>query len=535
MSIYENRKVRESIWRILGPCLFLIIVQGAEFALRRKGLELRTAVQIGKGICVWTAAPLLIVSGFYRLFSGQDSVRICRILSAVLIVLILGISYARMGIYLYAGECMREEETEDGFLICTDYSGSSRAVYEPVRGGFRRPFEGWEEDVLLEKLKERYGSGTELVRELEDGLYLCTAESSRTGVQPFYFQVKNDYPITGNFKYQLLKSDALVFWKTRGRLASLFAYTEEEHFLELTEEAGGIPHAGDERWLNVLCVSEKDASACAADLADWYFYVREDERYFLPEDSEQPDTMLKEIRIDGKEPFFLSLNSVFQWMEDDSWPNLKARLEKELEIRYELLAGQRTPAEEEESGSISKEAWAEAFLERYDGESSEKECAVGDGTVRYRMVCVDAALGSRAYALLKSTDGGASWQVWEMDPFDGQWGMGIDFTFLTEEFGFASLMHNGGDEADLYVTEDGGRSYHPSVFQGVSATLEDGYYYQPYDYPQMPYEEEGRLYVLCGQGADGDYAGGDAAGMALFESTDRGYTFLYQGIRKAGE
>ena len=119
-----------------------------------------------------------------------------------------------------------------------------------------------------------------------------------------------------------------------------------------------------------------------------------------------------------------------------------------------------------------------------------------------------------------------------MDTFDWQWWMVIDFTFLTEEFGFASLMHNGGDEADLYVTEDGGRSYQPCVFQGVSAELEDGYYYQPYDYPQMPYEENGRLYVLCGQGMDGDYAGGDDAGKALFESPDHGYTFLYQGIQR---
>ena len=110
--------------------------------------------------------------------------------------------------------------------------------------------------------------------------------------------------------------------------------------------------------------------------------------------------------------------------------------------------------------------------------------------------------------------------------------MDINFTFLTEEYGFASLDHNGGDEADLYVTEDGGKSYQKCIFQGVSAELEDGYYYNPYDYPEMPYEENGKLYVLCGQGADGDYAGGDDAGMALFESEDRGHTFLYQEIRK---
>lgn len=103
---------------------------------------------------------------------------------------------------------------------------------------------------------------------------------------------------------------------------------------------------------------------------------------------------------------------------------------------------------------------------------------------------------------------------------------------MTSDFGFASLMHNGGDEADLYVTKDGGHSYQPCVFESYSVELEDGYYYQPYDYPQMPYEEDGRLYVWCGQGADGDYAGGDAAGMALYESKDQGNTFLFQGIRK---
>ena len=120
-------------------------------------------------------------------------------------------------------------------------------------------------------------------------------------------------------------------------------------------------------------------------------------------------------------------------------------------------------------------------------------------------------------------------------PFGGDMGMGIDFTFLDEELGFATLSHNGGDEADLYVTENGGESYQRAVIQGLEVTLEDGYLYNPYDFPQMPYEEDGKLYVLCGQGADGDYAGGDAAGMALYESTDGGHTFTYKEIRKGEE
>lgn len=528
------KKGRGNRWWILIPCIFLIAAQGMEYFLRGRGLEFRTMIQIGKGICVWAAAPIFIAAGFCRLFADQSSAKMCRVLFGILVFLILGISYARMGIYLYTGECKREEKTQEGYLICTDYNGSVQEVYEPVYGCLRRPFQGWEEDMLVQKLREQYGAGTDLVRELSEGQYLCTAKSSRTGVQPFYFRIQNDYRLTGNFKFQLMKSDALVFWKTRNRYITFMSDEWKDPLLELSEEAGGIRYAAEERWLNVCCTSEADIPACAADLADWYFYVKEEERYFAQEISGQSREVLDKVHIFGDKTFFLTLDEIFQWMESYSWTEMKEALEEELKVRYEWMSANDVP-DSEESGQMPEEAWAEAFLEQYDGKSCEKECAVGDGTVRYRMVCVDAALGSRAYALLKSTDSGASWKVQEMNPFDGQLGMGVDFTFLTEDYGFASLMHNGGDEAELYVTEDGGQSYHLSVFQGVGATLENGYYYQPYDYPQMPYEEDGRLYVLCGQGADGDYAGGDAAGMALFESTDQGYTFLYQGIQKAEE
>lgn len=163
---------------------------------------------------------------------------------------------------------------------------------------------------------------------------------------------------------------------------------------------------------------------------------------------------------------------------------------------------------------------------------------MGDGQVRYRMVVEDAALGSRFYGLLKSTDGGVSWQMSNPAPFDQQMGQGIDFTFLDEKVGFATLMHNGGDEAELYVTKDGGESYQSVVMESYTVSLEDGFTYNPYDYPQMPYVEEdiyeegSVIYVLCGQGADGDNDGGDNAGLALYRSTDGGYTFSFVEIRR---
>lgn len=191
--------------------------------------------------------------------------------------------------------------------------------------------------------------------------------------------------------------------------------------------------------------------------------------------------------------------------------------------------------EDEIAADIADNAFLEEkFFECYQGDY-EKECELFDGGVRYRMVVLDAAAGSRWYGLLKSEDRGLSWDMVSDSPFGGDMGMGIDFTFLDEELGFATLSHNGGDEADLYVTENGGESYQRAVIQGLEVTLEDGYLYNPYDFPQMPYEEDGKLYVLCGQGNDGDYDGGDAAGMALYESTDGGHTFSYKEIRKGEE
>lgn len=529
---------RRWLW-ILIPCLLILILQLAEWILsNRYQLELRTKYQIIKGVIIWFFAPLLMIVGFYQLYSDHRRRRMGGVLSSVLAVLLLCVVYARAGIYFYDQEYQKETWTEEGLLIGTDPDDFGKSVYKPVYGIFRTHFSGWEEGEMRSRLSGQYGSGVEIVRYQKGGSCICTADPERTGVLPFYFQVENDYWMDSNFESRLMAVNASVFWKTQNRLASLTAYAEEDP-LELSDEIGGAAYASDDlRYLNVLCVSEEDIPACAADLADWYLYVKEDGRYFsngqLPEDS-----CLKKVCLFGPRAFYVEFPELSRWMKNASWAELKENIEERLTENYPAASASDSSSEEDDSGEerMSDEEWAEWFLETYEEishekDSYEKECPVGDGTVRFRMVCVDAALGHRLYALLKSTDSGNSWQVQSRDPFAGQMGMGIDFTFLTEEYGFASLAHNGGDEAELYVTEDGGKSYERSVFQGVGAELEDGYRYNPYDFPQMPFEENGRLYVLCGQGEDGDYAGGDAAGMALFESEDRGHTFLYREIQK---
>lgn len=188
--------------------------------------------------------------------------------------------------------------------------------------------------------------------------------------------------------------------------------------------------------------------------------------------------------------------------------------------------GQDVPVQGRERNTPreGEELWA-----AYKGDYA-REVYLEEQGITFRMVVLDAALGSRFYGLIKSYDGGKTWYKVGKDPFQSRTGMDIDFTFFDENFGFATLAHNGGDSADLYVTEDGGFSYSPVKMEEKWVTLDGGYTYAPYDYPQMPYLKNGTLYVLCGQGADGDYDGGDAWTLARYRSEDQGKSFRFDEI-----
>ena len=80
------------------------------------------------------------------------------------------------------------------------------------------------------------------------------------------------------------------------------------------------------------------------------------------------------------------------------------------------------------------------------------------------------------------------------------------------------------------MTEDGGKQYEPVEIGHKTETDSTGAIWAPYDYPRMPYEKGGILYVLCGQGADGDYNGGDQNETARYRSEDNGHTFVFDGM-----
>lgn len=171
-----------------------------------------------------------------------------------------------------------------------------------------------------------------------------------------------------------------------------------------------------------------------------------------------------------------------------------------------------------------------AYIDTYLN-NCEKEYILPNSKIIYRMAVADAAAGSRMYVLLKSRDNGKNWYMTSAAPFGDDAGGSIEFTFINEALGFATLSHNGGDEAVLYVTKDGGKSYNEVTLKGnPEVTLFDKTY-QPYDFPQMPYIEKDTLVLLVGQGADGDYDGGDANKVARFVSSDLGTSFVFDGYQ----
>lgn len=211
------------------------------------------------------------------------------------------------------------------------------------------------------------------------------------------------------------------------------------------------------------------------------------------------------------------------------WPDYGAAAAA-LEEQREMEARSEKAAQETGESRCLPLLKSDGTYTEYDDENYEKEVVLKEERIRYRMIVLDAAAGSRWYGLIKSSDGGKSWEVVSDDPFDGELGQGIDFTFLDEDFGFATLAHNVGNTAQLYVTEDGGQHYEPVEIDHKTETDSSGATRIPYDYPRMPYEKDGKIYVLCGQGADGDYNGGDQSETARYRSEDNGHTFVFDGM-----
>lgn len=539
----RRKKNYRKIYWIIGIAVWIgLALAGVEYKAETMGLELRSFVQTGKMIYLWFIMPFVVLFAMNFLIAAKrnysseenNSQKTARIIWSVVISMVI-LAAGGIRLFFADGNILEEYVMEDGYLYTSWSNMLGRGFYgyyEPVGVFFRRRFPGWSQDELVLKVQELYGEDAEYVEAQENNSYVFRIPDGLAEDEYIYFHVWNTYDTKNNGLFQILLSEACHFWRNRDRFVSLDEKGEAS--LESGRDMGEADWEEDGS-LYVRCYdTEADITACAADLVDWLDFVESTGQF--PFEDEKAYELMCSIYVGNIEHYcFLGRDLPSVLENTDSWDahylQLKENISEGFQAYQEWLEEKgETYQEQGTEETVSEEEYDQIYMENYDG-SYEQECLVGDGTVRYRAVVLDAALGSRWYGILKSSDGGESWEVWSRDPFDST-GMGIELTFLSEDYGFAALMHNGGDSADLYVTEDGGKSYQAVAMQQYTVALDDGYTYAPYDYPQMPYEENGIIYVLCGQGADGDYDGGDAAGLALYQSTDGGHTFTFVKIQK---
>ncbi|PID06391.1 hypothetical protein CSV65_03585 [Sporosarcina sp. P31] len=144
--------------------------------------------------------------------------------------------------------------------------------------------------------------------------------------------------------------------------------------------------------------------------------------------------------------------------------------------------------------------------------------------VGYMLHVTDKALGGTLYALRKTSDGGETWAVINQNPFNGTVGSAAGITFITDDIGFLRAARPSGTEGVLYRTHDGGISFEEVSYALQEMKLDSGQSINPFDFPGLPFEKDGVLTMLVGQGSDGDYNGNSSG---LYQSNDNGETWEY--------
>lgn len=147
----------------------------------------------------------------------------------------------------------------------------------------------------------------------------------------------------------------------------------------------------------------------------------------------------------------------------------------------------------------------------------------------WRLKVIDAALGSRFYALDKSNDGGNSWNRINNDPFVNEIGVSMGLIFLDENIGFAGLTSASQQQSKLFITNDGGITFKPlnlpmdKVTKLPETASECNFTLADYDYFNMPTKKGNTLTILVTSSGD------DSEGI-IFQSDDNGVTWKYIGI-----
>jgi hypothetical protein len=148
-------------------------------------------------------------------------------------------------------------------------------------------------------------------------------------------------------------------------------------------------------------------------------------------------------------------------------------------------------------------------------------CSFPTAADGYIIAAGDRTMSQEIQIIYKTTDGGASWNEVGKGPRTSLLQSG---GFVEDNLGFMSYPKIQGAETNFYRTEDGGKTFE-SITLPVVKQEYLGVALEPFIQPETPYFEDGQMFLLVGQGPQGDFKGGTV--MAKFKSADRGKTWSF--------
>ncbi|MCT8975263.1 hypothetical protein N4T77_01490 [Clostridium sp. CX1] len=171
-----------------------------------------------------------------------------------------------------------------------------------------------------------------------------------------------------------------------------------------------------------------------------------------------------------------------------------------------------------EDGGIT---WKTSEISKSLDSTRVKFCSFPTATVGYVIATSGRTMSQEGQMIYKTTNGGDTWK--EVGDGPSTWLL-QSAGFVDENLGFISYPKVDGAATNFYRTEDGGKTFESVILpvhreKWMDVTLE------PFIQPETPYVESGKLFLLVGQGEQGDFKGGTV--MAKYKSEDRGKTWSF--------
>jgi hypothetical protein len=165
--------------------------------------------------------------------------------------------------------------------------------------------------------------------------------------------------------------------------------------------------------------------------------------------------------------------------------------------------------------------WKTAEISKTLDSVRVKFCSFPSVNIGYVIATGGRTMSQEGQLIYKTTNGGAAWQ--EVGSGPSTWLLKSG-GFVDDNLGFMSYPQIEGAETNFYRTEDGGKNFEPVILP-VHKEEWMGVILEPFIQPETPYYEKGQLFLLIGQGEQGDFKGGTI--MAKYKSNDKGKTWLF--------